>query len=144
MIVKNSKGITLVEVLAVLLLIAIVSTTIVSMILLTNRYQITETKKMKMQQEANYIISEILQKHRFVDECYELNITEQGRKLIFKDCGGSMVVISDIYKYSLTDLPSNKIYPKKQDLVTTLTVTDPEDSDLYVAVDTVFSRYKSN
>ena len=60
-----------------------------------------------MQQNANYIVSAILQKHRTANDCYELNIIEDGGKLVFSDCNmepGVEEVLGKDFKYELIDI----------------------------------------
>lgn len=143
--VKNEKGVTLIELLAVLVLVTMVGTLIMTTFFIANRFNVTETKKMKMQQEANYIITAVLQKHRTVDECYNLNVNDTGKKIIFSICDepGTEVIIAENFKYKLSEL-ENRVQPKVGDLSTTLTVSDPENENLSVSVNTIFQRYKTN
>ncbi|MEK5069477.1 PilW family protein [Sporosarcina sp. FSL K6-1508] len=143
--VKNEKGVTLIELLAVLVLVTMVGTLIMTTFFIANRFNVTETKKMKMQQEANYIITAVLQKHRTVDECYNLNVSDTGEKIIFSICDepGTEVIIAENFKYKLSEL-ENRVRPKDGDLSTTLTVSDPENENLSVSVNTIFQRYKTN
>jgi type II secretory pathway pseudopilin PulG len=142
---NNERGITLVELLAVLVLVSMVTTIIITTFSIAHRHNVTETKKLKLQQEANYIISAVLQKHRET-KCYQLYEEEQ--TIIFKECkesdetGGSEIILGDRFNYELTH-ENIEIRPKETDLVTTLTVTDRENTKLKVAVPTVFTRYKS-
>lgn len=159
--IKNEKGITLVELLAVLVLVSLVATLVLTTFTVSFRYNITETKKMKMQQDANYIVSAILQKHRTVNDCYELNIIDEGDKLVFSDCKtpAEEVVLGEGFKYELSELEillddetsveetivlPVMVKPKAENLQTTLKVTDPNNDKLFVTVDTLFKRYKSN
>ena len=151
------------EVLAVLVLVSLVATLVWTTFSVAFRYNITETKKLKMQQNANYIVSAILQKHRTVNDCYKLNIIEDGDKLVFSDCKMEPVVeevLGKDFKYELIDIEillddvENEkgetivlpvvVKPKTENLQTTLKVTDPNNDKLFVTVDTIFKRYKSN
>lgn len=150
--IKNEKGVTLVELLAVLVLVSMVATIILTTFFIATKYNITETKKLKMQQEANYIITKVLQKHRTTDSCYNLNVVDEsgnvvakGKKIIFSDCSepsviGVEVVIADSFMYTLTE-PKNEIHPKLGNFKTTVKIIDPKNSKLYVSVDTEFGRY---
>ncbi len=142
---KNEKGVTLIELLAVLVLVSMVATIILTTFFIATKYNINETKKLKMQQEANFIITAILQKHRTTEECYNLDIIEGGKKLVFIDCEEPdlEVVIGESFKYELTSA-SNEVYPKQADLKTTLTVSDSENPKLFVSVDTIFKRFINN
>lgn len=146
---KNEKGVTLIELLAVLVLVTLIATLIMTTFTISFKYNVSETKKVKMQQEANYIVSLILQEHR-TTEAYQLEITSD-RKLVFKECEneeGFLVcedeckIIGNDFYYSLSNNPGI-IHPKIKDYSTTLTVEDPANNKLKVAVETNFTRYKS-
>ena len=146
MIMKNEKGVTLIELLAVLVLVSLIFTIIMTTFTISFKYNATETKKLKMQQEANYLVSFILQKHRTL-EAYELMISDD--KLVFKECvtaeescEGLESVIGNDFNYSLTHNPGI-IRPKEEDFPTTIIVKDPKNNDLKVTVQTRFARYKS-
>lgn len=159
---NNEKGITLVELLAVLVLVSLVTTIIITTFSIAHRHNVTETKKLKLQQEANYIISAVLQKHRDKKtDCYVLKVTEDKHKIIFKETDGLEIVLGDKFIYLLNhkhnivdevekiegeteeDLGEMKTCPKENDLGTTLIVKDRENPKLDVSVNTVFTRYKS-
>ena len=148
MSMKNEKGITLIELLAVLVLVSLIVTLIITTFTISFNYNVTETKKLRMQQEANYLITLILQKHRTV-EAYELTINSVD-ELVFKECEneeddscqGPESIIGNEFNYSLSHNPG-KIRPKTKDFPTTLTVTDPKNEKLKVSVETRFTRYKS-
>lgn len=153
--IKNEKGVTLVELLAVLVLVSMICTIILTSLFIATKYNITETKKLKMQQEANYIITKVLQEHRKDTDCYNLQVVDEsgkpvakGSKIIFSDCSDTSVpeakvIIADSFIYSLSEL-GVKHDPKSANLKTTLTVIDPENSKLTVTVDTEFKRYLDN
>ncbi|QUW22513.1 prepilin-type N-terminal cleavage/methylation domain-containing protein [Sporosarcina sp. Marseille-Q4063] len=149
MFVKNEKGITLIELLAVLVLVSLIGTLIMTTFTISFKYNVVETKKVKMQQEANYLVSLILQKHRTLD-AYELIVTSDD-KLVFKECNNVQIptscdgvesIIGSNYHYSLLDNPGT-ILPKEKDFSTTLIVKDPKNEELNVEVKTRFARYKS-
>nr|WP_246231512.1 prepilin-type N-terminal cleavage/methylation domain-containing protein [Sporosarcina jiandibaonis] len=150
---NNEKGITLVELLAVLVLVSLVSAIVITSFSIAHRHNVVETKKLKLQQEANYIISAVLQKHRDENtECYVLEVSADEHEIVFKDCNGKETILGDKFNYSLTHnagIEENdsdeeiRIDPKENDLITTLIVTDRDNPNLDVAVDTVFTRYKS-
>lgn len=138
----NEDGITLVELLAALVLVTLVTAVIWNTVFISMKYTTSETTKLRLQQEANYIITKIQQQHRQL-ECYELEITED--KIELFDCQDPKLlieVISTDYKYVPVEL--TKVKPKSGDFSLNLTIKDPrEDSKLNVKVDTVISRFKS-
>jgi prepilin-type N-terminal cleavage/methylation domain-containing protein len=150
MIMKNEKGVTLIELLAVLVLVSLIVTIIMTTFTISFKYNATETKKLKMQQEANYLVAFILQKHRTLN-AYKLSINSDN-KLVFKECNknvegtitcdGLESIIGNDYNYSLSSNPGI-ILPKEADFPTTLVVKDPKTSELEVTIKTRFTRYKS-
>lgn len=146
--IKNEKGVTLLELLAVLVLTSLILTLIITTFVVFSNYNVTQTKKLRMQQEANYIISLILQTHRTA-EAYELMIPSVD-KLIIKECEnedpvciGPESIIGNQFNYSLSINPG-KINPKKTDFETTLIITDPQNDKLQVEIKTRFTRYKTS
>lgn len=140
----GEKGLTLVEVLAYLVITSIILILILTTFVNINKFTKNELKLTKLQQEANYITSFILQKHRTVEDCYRLDINDDGH-LLMAECDKNEVIIGDKYIYSInTSTPTERIYPKSEDLEITLKVIDKENTNLSVSVDTVFKRYKTN
>ena len=154
---KNEKGVTLVELLAVLVLVSMVATITFTTLSIATKYNITETKKLKMQQEANYIITKVLQEHRAIKDkksCYNLNVVDEGKQIVLSilmDCTNpnspkKEIIIADTFLYELTG-PADEIYPKEESFKTTLTVKDPKGPKdptkprLSVSIDTEFKRY---
>lgn len=149
MVIKTEKGFTLIELLAVIVLSSLIITLIITTFTVAFNYNVTETKKLKMQQEANYLITNILQVHR-TTESYELEINSD-KKLVFKNCTDMKDksvcanldnIIGKEFNYSLSHNPGI-IKPKKEDFSTTLIVADPNNEKLVVTVPTNFTRYKS-
>jgi len=139
---KNESGITLVELLATLSLLSIVVVLIWTTFFITTKHNVTETSKLRLQQEANYILTEIQQQHRHLD-CYELEIEENKIKLLNCEEPSALIkVISSGYKYGVYS--SSQIYPKKEDLPFTLIISDPINNKQKVTVETTITRFKSD
>lgn len=143
----DERGITLVELLATLVLISIVMILIWNTISISLKYNLAETKKLRLQQEANYIVTEIQRIHRQCDK-YELTIT--GSKVSMKNCKSKNpipdVIVSDLYHYVALpeykgEMIEAKIYDSTIDLI--LTVQDSQNKNLKVRVQTTISRYKN-
>ncbi|MCG7344999.1 hypothetical protein MHZ92_12705 [Sporosarcina sp. ACRSL] len=137
---------TLVEVLAVLLLTALVITLIWTTVLTSMKYNITETKKLKMQQEANYIITDLQQIHR---KCDTYRLEERDGKIWLTDCTGVVAQsdkkIGSENEFKISGLPTEQeIKAKTTDssMNVNLVVSDPVKDKLEVSVSTVISRYK--
>lgn len=144
---KNEKGITLVEVLAVLLISSIVAGGIYTLVTLTMNHSAVETTKTRLQQEANYIVTEIQRIHRQCDS-YTLKI-ETGSVEI-KNCIDAQdapienmnKIISNTFNYDpkldVTIIPKSENY-----ILTNFIVKDPNNEKLKVEINTEFSRYLS-
>ncbi|MEK4403921.1 prepilin-type N-terminal cleavage/methylation domain-containing protein [Sporosarcina sp. FSL K6-6792] len=139
---KNESGMTLVEALATLTILSMVVVLIWTTFSISTKHSIMETTKLQLQQEANYILTEIQQQHRQL-ECYTLDIREDRVQLFnCKQTPELIEVISTNYKYK--EYNSGDIKPKEGNLSFTLTVKDSKkDSKLKVEVVTNISRYKS-
>lgn len=139
---KNEAGMTLVEALATLTILSVVVVVLWTTFSITAKHSILETTKLQLQQEANYILTEIQHQHRQL-ECYQLDIREDRVQLFNCNENPELVkVISKDYKYK--EYKSGEIKPKEGNLTFTLTVKDSkENSKLNVEIETNISRYKS-
>ncbi|MEK3934050.1 hypothetical protein MKY41_01915 [Sporosarcina sp. FSL W7-1349] len=139
---KNEDGITLVELLASLILVSMVVVLIWTTFFISARHNTSETTKMRLQQEANYILTAIQQQHR-QKECYDLIVAVEELKI--KDCDSNEeTTLSSGYIYKLYPENPTDIRPKEQDLELTLIIKDgKENSRLQVEVESTISRYKS-
>lgn len=81
--IDNEDGMTLVEVLASLILITLASGIIWTTVSVATKFNVGETTSLKIQQEANYIISELQRVHRTCEE-YSLTITQS--EVSIKNC----------------------------------------------------------
>lgn len=142
---RKQNGMTLVEVLAVLVLSSLVILLIWTTVMTAIKYNITETKKLRMQEEANYIITEIQRIHRQCNQ-YELNVS--AGEISVKNCDGPISdrLISRGYNYNGTTYLKNKIDAKKKDasIPFTLVINDLDNDRLEVEITTTISRYKLN
>lgn len=142
---KNEKGISLVEVLAALLISSIVAGIIYTMVILSMNYNNVEATKTSLQQEANYIVTEIQRIHRQC-ESYTLSITTDNVEI--KDCiisrDGSVDNLNKIIsnKYQYAPVLDKFVEPKKFNLrLCDFNVLDPNNKKLSVKIQTEFSRY---
>ncbi|WP_039043046.1 prepilin-type N-terminal cleavage/methylation domain-containing protein [Sporosarcina sp. ZBG7A] len=138
----NQSGMTLVELLAVLVLVSLVTGIIWTAMNISVKHNALETTKIQLQQDANFIITKIQQKHRS-SECYRLIIEEQ--EVSLRNCEGnqeSTEIIGQEFQYG--PLQDIELKPKKTSMYElTLEVKDPLNRRLSVSVPTVISRYKS-
>jgi len=139
---KNESGMTLVEALATLAILSMVVVLIWTTFYISAKHSIMETTKLQLQQEANYILTEVQQQHRQL-ECYELDIREDRVQLFNCSRAPELIkVIGKSYKYTVYN--SGEIKPREDNLSFTLTVEDPKgNSKLKVETETTISRYKS-
>jgi len=142
----QQSGMTLVEVLAVLLLTALVIMLIWTTVLTSMKYNITETKKLRMQQEANYIITELQQIHR---KCDTYRLEERNGGIWMTDCTGTVPQsdkkIGSENDFIISGLPTEQeIKAKTTDssMDVNLVIADPVKNKLEVSVSTVITRYK--
>ncbi|MFC5603949.1 prepilin-type N-terminal cleavage/methylation domain-containing protein [Sporosarcina koreensis] len=152
--IKRQSGMSLVEVLVTLVLVSLVITLVWTTVLVSMKYNIVETKKLRWQQEANRIITEIQQYHRKCDT-YDLMATHQ--KIQINHCivngvdkGGEQIA-NDFYyaMYVDTDLAveESKIYPIISKGINAsysikLTVRDPAKENPKVTIDSKITRYQ--
>lgn len=139
---KNQKGFSLVEVLAVLALSSLLILLIWTTVLTSMKHNVSETKKLKLQQEANYVIAEFQRIHRQCDQ-YEVEINDTQIEL--KNCNGpiSNRIISKGYNYRETTFLKGSIDAKKTNakLPFTLTIKDRNNEKLTIEISTTLSRY---
>jgi len=148
-------GMTLVEVLAALVLVSLVSGIIWSVISVAAQFNISETSTLRLQQEANYVIADLQQVHRYCDT-YRLVISKE--KIQVTDCtnadGQNLAtynkVISEQFHYRAGDSAGtfyvDRTYkPAKENLeLPGFSVIDPlpqHDREKAVTVPTTLSRY---
>lgn len=147
---KNEQGMTLVEVLAVLVLVSLVTGVIWTTISIATKFNMSETSYLKLQQEANYIISELQQVHRHC-ETYRLTINPNEVKV--SECmknaetplEGFNGVISTGFHYKPI-IDNELIEPTKGEKdINNLTVSDVTNNlnrePREVVISTVLSRY---
>ncbi|RDW16336.1 hypothetical protein CWR48_16970 [Oceanobacillus arenosus] len=156
---KNEKGMTLVEVLATLVIASLFMGIIYTVVMMSMEYSSVETTKTRLQQEANYIITEIQRIHRKGD-CYVLSITENEVAIAeteMESCpetDSKMRVLSSEYKYDYDielDEDGEKIVFDKKEIhpninnvkLTNLSIKDAENADIHVEISTIISRYKN-
>ncbi|PID21426.1 hypothetical protein CSV61_09375 [Sporosarcina sp. P3] len=145
---------TLVEVLATLLLVTLVTGLIWTTISISSRSNILETNKLRLQQEGNYISTEILRIHRTCKE-YDFVITPTNVSVenceIEKAQESKTFNISRDFIYSVGDqvIPPEgvryDIEAATEDLeIQEFKITAPENTKLSITFPLIASRYKSS
>ncbi|ARJ37830.1 hypothetical protein SporoP8_02360 [Sporosarcina ureae] len=143
---------TLVEVLATLLLVTLVTGLIWTTISISSRSSVLETNKLRLQQEGNYISTEILRIHRTCKE-YEFVITPNNVSVencqIEKSQDRKRFSISEGFIYSMGDQmisPEGVRYDIEADFedleIEKFKITSPENTKLSITFPLIASRYK--
>jgi len=153
---KNEDGMTLVEILATLILMTLITGIIWTTVSIATKFNISETSTLRLQQEANYIIAELQQVHR---HCYTYRLTIIRDEVKVAECmddkGNSIPkynkVISNQFKYRLKDsgespyIDKSYTSPKDNLELKDFIVIDPvikrNNEEKYVEVPTTISRY---
>jgi len=142
--VKNEKGITLIELLAALVLFGIFSTIIWAFFFQSTEANNIELTKNNLQQEANLIISTIQEVHK-KSNSYTVILSEDSLEIDSDTLGTYLFNKPDItYEMvSTTSINSREtIHPKEKDFTITLIVTSKEFVNMQTTIHTVFSRIK--
>lgn len=144
---KNEAGMTLVEVLAALVLITLVTSIIWTTVSIATKFNVSETSTLRLQQEANYIISTLQQVHR---NCETYNLTISDKEVSVTECvkvdptvGTEFNgVISNKFEYkALKD--NEEQTPLTKDLkLEDFTVKDPSNDKLNIVITTTIARYR--
>ncbi|WP_438298178.1 hypothetical protein [Sporosarcina sp. FA15] len=152
---KNEDGMTLVEVLATLILMTLITGIIWTTVSIATKFNVSETSSLRLQQEANYIIAELQQVHRY---CYSYRLTIIRDEVKVAECindtGESIPeydkIISNQFKYRFEDSGEspyiNKLYitPKDNLELFDFVVIDPvkrNKVEKAVKVPTTISRF---
>ena len=155
---SNEKGTSLVEVLAVLLLVSIIGSISWTALNIGMKHNSVETNKTLLQQEANLIVTKLVNEHRRSDHYYlratngqlEINSCDSD-DLAGESCDGFMSVTQQGYQHKgsvngvdFTLLDSTKPFePKKSHVKLVLKVTDQEEK-LAAEVETKLTRILTN
>lgn len=132
----NQSGLTLVELLAVLVLISLVTGVIWSTMSISIKHNTIETTKLQLQQEANLIITKLQNTHRYND-CYLL--TMQSDRIEVNSCSGEEKplheVLSNGYSYDfLIEISSlnepSKIISEPSEIIDIRVESNENDLDI--------------
>ena len=111
--IKKQNGMTLVEVLATLLISSLAIMLIWTTVAISMKHNIVETKKLQMQQEVNYIITDLQRIHRKYD-CYQIkNVNGEWSSV---DCSNGKTISTysnSKFKYELSGYPE-MVYTKQK------------------------------
>ncbi|MEK4024968.1 PilW family protein [Sporosarcina sp. FSL W7-1283] len=166
---KKEKGMILVEVLATLVLLSLIVGIIWTTYFIASKSNVKEMSVLRLQKEANYIISELQQVHRHCPS-YELTIAKG--KIEIRKCTSNdnqeayNGIISSEFRYFATftevsdeelggliasgfkdfeGITDNEVIPTGTDLnFLHFIVQDPLNTKRYVDVPTLITRYKTD
>lgn len=154
----NQKGITLVELLAALLLVSVIAAIAWNALSIGFKHTAVETSKTQLQQEANLIVTKLINEHRRNDHYYlktsgtSLEIQTCNDSAAGSVCDGFVRLTDSNYLYSGTidgipfanwD-PLTKIDPKTKNVNLVLKVADSIKPTRSVEVKTSLTRILTN
>lgn len=149
--IKKQKGMTLVEVLATLLISSLFIILIWTTVTISMKHNLIETKKLQMQLEANYIISDLQRIHR-ISKCYQIIKENEGWKSVECSSGNIISTYSNTeFKYDLSGFPemiyTKQIEAKKAEkpyspsYLLTVRVSNFDDKGPSLEISTTVSRF---
>jgi len=144
--VKNSKGISLVELIAALALVSMVGVLIMTTLGIGFKHSIAESNNTSTQQEANLIVAKLLKEHR-IGNCYFIKGDSLGIKIAPTLCSSTTQPASNLFKsvsdprFIVTMTSANKmINPTKEDYTLIAEVTLKKAK---YQINTKLTRYKT-
>ena len=157
--INNEKGVSLVELIAALALVAMVAVLIMTTLSIGIQKSIVEGEKTKIQQEANLMVAKLLNIHR-EGKCYELKIAEDaGEKYlnatvysegVSAACGTNIekeiAIYYQNYEISTTEssISTEIINPTiKNNPISIVLILESRRTITY-EISTTLSRYKTN
>jgi len=167
---KNSKGVSLVELIAALALVSLVAVLIMTTLSIGIKRSVVENDKLRIQQEANILVSKILADHRLGDPYCLAVINGQLLKMETSEQNAlkctpqnnietlnNPLYNSEVYKIELkapeeviksyASVPTeiNSINPKKEDVNLKITLSYKDLSrKASFSINTILSRYKTS
>lgn len=153
----DQKGITLVELLSVLVLISLVTGIIWTTLNISVKHNVVETTKLKLQQEANAVITKLQYEHRRKD-CYRLISTKN--EIFIQGCEdvpSFKNIISSGYFYEASEYENSlsgddtyksqidvRVEPKRSNLNNLyLKIIDKNNPKLSLTIQTSVTRYQN-
>ncbi|PIC67865.1 hypothetical protein CSV71_03915 [Sporosarcina sp. P21c] len=148
---KNQQGMSVVELLATLLLVSLVFVIIWTTFSISTRLNTSETAKLRLQQEANYIATEAQRLHR---KCLNYEFVVKPQQVSIQNCRMPSQTVEDhiistnfIYytdqKSSETTEERFYVNTKRGNLeIPKFWIIDPKNEKLKVSIPLELSRYK--
>lgn len=149
----NQKGITLIELLAVLTILGIIIGVLYSVFINGLNYSTSSKDTVLIQQEANYLLT-LLKKQHEKDVPYIVKIKKDNLSEVIIEGAESVNVENSSFEYSISDLGKKtvpcedpeqylfckKIDPLDEDFHIKIKVTNKKDSKVNFEVQTILSR----
>ncbi|PID04116.1 hypothetical protein CSV67_01185 [Sporosarcina sp. P2] len=148
---KNQQGMSVVELLATLLLVSLVSVIIWTTFSISTRMNTSETAKLRLQQEINYIATEAQRLHR---KCSSYEFVVKPQRVSVRNCRTSSQTIEDYILSTnflyYTDQKNPEateerfyVNAKRGNLeISKFWVVNPKNDKLKVSIPLELSRYK--
>lgn len=145
---KNQFGLTLIEVLATVTILSIV-TVLIYGVFSTGLHQYSQAKEdVLIQQEANYLLTILKERHEN-DDSYTITVDESHQKVTINTNKSSdtLIIESEKYTYQIVDTenPSNdtntiSIDPSKDNFHVQIIVTSKKNPSVTYEIKTILSR----
>jgi len=154
--INNTKGITLVELIAALALVTIVAILIMTTLSIGIQRSVLEGEKTRIQQDANLMVTKLLDIHQKGD-CYQLEITPNKDLVVIsynnstKTACGSETTQSEPINNQNYDISTTNpmqifeiINPHRENNAISIVLTLDSRSTINYEINTTLSRYKTN
>lgn len=143
MILKNQRGITLIELLLSISILSFVGVLIWSVFFQGTEYSNTAIAKNQMQQEANIIMTKITRIHQ-TSNSYEIQSPDECSLTIKdNDTGTTETIDNNEFCIRITKDRQNPINPNNTDVGLELTLYNKTDSNNSVKIETLLNRLKN-
>jgi type II secretory pathway pseudopilin PulG len=147
-VLRDERGITLVEVLATMVLLSIIGVTVWSVFFQGYSFSQKAISKNFMHQETNLLISNLTKIHQTAKQ-YELLNTASNCEVTVKITNKDNTTRTDIFthpkmcfKFDITNTAVNPINPNLTDVQLLLTTSDKNIADNKITIDTFLYRIK--
>lgn len=149
--IKSQAGMTLIEILATITILSIVSVILYSVFSNGLRYSSQAEDTVLIQQEANYLLTTLKKQHENADS-YTITVDQNHQKVTIETTVGtsveSSVIESEEYQYQISDTENNidaasepiEIIPSNENFHIQIVVTNKIKPDLTYKIKTILSR----
>lgn len=138
---RNEKGLTLLEVLAAVTILSVVGIVIWNVFLQGYQFSNKTIKKSQIQQEANFVLTSMMNFHRGSESSYTVTVSACEIKL--SNSTDTIIFDHSLICFSSTFTGSKTVNPNKENFNFILIAADKNDEHNNVTIETVLSRLKS-